>query len=270
MSVDHAYTHPELAAIYDVLNAGGADQRFYLGLPKPQSRILDIGCGTGELALAFAEKGHEVTAVDPAPGMLQMARLKDAGARVRWIEATGQDFVVSGPFDLAIMTGHAFQVFLDDEETLVALRNIHRHLGPDGRLVFESRNPSRRAWDGWTKEATHRTHDVPGVGQVEVHYQLLEAKGEHVTFETVFHFVERGQKERSLSRLRFPSHDEIAVLLDAAGFSDVEWLGDWDGSPLSDLSPEMIVLAMGHPGVSATLPCLAGDAAKQCVSRASS
>jgi 2-polyprenyl-3-methyl-5-hydroxy-6-metoxy-1,4-benzoquinol methylase len=67
MAVDDAFAREDLAELYDSLNPSDTDHRFYLALSDTTSRILDIGCGTGELALALAAAGHEVTAVDPAP-----------------------------------------------------------------------------------------------------------------------------------------------------------------------------------------------------------
>lgn len=55
-------------------------------------------------------------------------------------------------FDLVTMTGHAFQVLLDDESVRAALLNFHRHLAPDGLSAFESRNPQARAWESWVAE----------------------------------------------------------------------------------------------------------------------
>lgn len=243
MSADRAYADPELAAVYDSLNLSGEDEAFYRNLPRPTSRILDVGCGTGQLALALAADGHAVTGIDPAPGMLAIARRKDTGGRVHWVEADGQDFSIPGCFDLAIMTGHVFQVFADDAEALGTLCNIRRHLETGGRFVFESRNPFCRNWVGWTREKTQARHEVPGIGAVEVHYQVLDVQAEHVTFESVFDFIDTGRQTRSLSRLRFPSTDQIRSLLERAGFSRLDWMGGWDSSPLAKDSPEIIVLA---------------------------
>ena len=64
---DLIYTDPRLAAIYDALNPPDEDTAFYLALAGTKSRhILDIGCGTGYLACALAEMGHQVTGADPA------------------------------------------------------------------------------------------------------------------------------------------------------------------------------------------------------------
>ncbi|MCB1717865.1 MAG: class I SAM-dependent methyltransferase, partial [Candidatus Competibacteraceae bacterium] len=74
---DTHYEDPRLAAIYDALNPWAADTDFYLSLaPAQPARILDLGCGTGLLACAYANAGHAVVAVDPAAPMLALAREK--------------------------------------------------------------------------------------------------------------------------------------------------------------------------------------------------
>ncbi len=242
MTVDDAYGREELAELYDMLNPDGRDTDFYLSLAELGEAVLDIGCGTGNVALQFASRGHDVTGVDPAPGMLSVARGNDRDGKVEWIAALGQDFQTDHRFDLAIMTGHVFQVFLTDEDMLGVLRNAWKHLKPGGRLVFESRNPLKREWESWTRELDRSRIISPRLGAVDVHYQWLEADGELVTFETVF-ALETGRTERSVTTLRFPSRDKIAALVAEAGFSKTDWLGSWDGSPLSDDSPEIIVTA---------------------------
>jgi len=242
MTPDDAYGREELAELYDMLNPDGPDTAFYLSLARSGEAVLDIGCGTGNVALQFAGRGHDVTGVDPAPGMLSVARRNDRDGKVEWIAATGQDFRTHRRFDLAIMTGHVFQVFLTDQDMLAVLRNAWEHLKPGGRIVFESRNPLKREWEAWTRELDRSRIVSPHVGSVDVHYQWLETNGELVTFETVFAF-ETGRTERSVTTLRFASHDKIADLVTEAGFSKIDWLGSWDGSPFSDGSPEIIVTA---------------------------
>lgn len=48
-------------------------------LPAEPSRVLDLGCGTGSLALLATEQGHRVTAVDLSPRMVGLARAKLSG-----------------------------------------------------------------------------------------------------------------------------------------------------------------------------------------------
>ncbi len=243
MPVDDAFARTDLASLYDALNPAGPDTDFYLRLAEQPCSILDIGCGTGLLTRLYAEAGHDVTGIEPAEGMLNVARKNDTAGLVQWAAATGANFSSDKRFDLAVMTGHVFQVFLDDAETLAVLKNIQRHLKPGGRLAFDSRNPLARAFDGWTKEKTHRRIAVDGVGNVDIHHRLLAVDGERVTFESVFDFTGTGRCETSLSTLRFPSRDTIAALLADAGFAEMNWLGDWDGAAFTADSREIIVVA---------------------------
>lgn len=243
MPVDAAFARHDMAVLYDSFNAHGADGDFYLSLAHDPCRILDLGCGTGSLALRLANLGHSVTGLDPAPGMLDVARAKDKADMVRWIAGDARDVALGETFDLIIMTGHVFQVFLDDAETLAVLCSARRHLAEGGRLVFESRNPPARAWEGWTEEGTRERTAVPGIGPVEVYYQVRQAWGDFVRFDAVFTLLESGERRISESTLRFPGRNIIAQLLEAADFSSVTWLGDWDGTPLAPHSPEIIVIA---------------------------
>lgn len=242
MPVDDAFSRTDLARLYDALNPAGADSEFYLRLARQPSSIVDIGCGTGLLTRMYVQAGHDVTGVEPAEGMLAVARQNDTEGSVHWLTATGADFISDNRFDLAVMTGHVFQVFLSDAETLAVLKNIHSHLKPGGRLAFDSRNPLARAFDGWTAEKTYRRIEPGGSAAVGVHHQLLAVEGERVTFETVFDFIDAGLRETSRSTLRFASQDTIATLLTQAGFEGIDWIGDWDGSALTPKSCEIIVV----------------------------
>ncbi|MGL4198262.1 MAG: class I SAM-dependent methyltransferase [Allorhizobium sp.] len=243
MPVDAAFSRFDMARLYDAFNHHGEDGDFYENFAQSPSRVLDIGCGTGSMTQRLAKRGHMVTGVDPADGMLQIARMKDGQGRVDWVQAAASEFSLPDRFDLAIMTGHVFQVFLDDTETFAALRNIHRHLKRGGTLILESRNPRVRAWEDWTEAKTRECRVVDGVGPVEVYYQIKDVEAEHVTFDAVFSIEATGKTLISESRLRFAKVETIQSLLAAAGFHEVELLGWWDRTPYSDTSPEIIALA---------------------------
>jgi ubiquinone/menaquinone biosynthesis C-methylase UbiE len=245
MPVDDAFARHDMAVFYDAFNSHGLDKDFYLGLASEPCRVLDIGCGTGSIGLALADLGHKVTGLDPAPGMLAVARTKDTANRVHWVQGNALDPMLSlgEEFDIVILTGHVFQVFLDDTETLAMLDFVRRHLASGGRLVFESRNPAMRTFEHWTERETREVRQVDGIGSVEVFYQVKAVEAEHVTFDAVFTLLETGEKRVSESRLRFADRDTIGRLLAEAGFAAADWLGDFDGSPYSEGSPEIIPIA---------------------------
>lgn len=243
MPVDPAFARFDMARLYDAFNHHVEDGDFYENITKTPCRVLDIGCGTGSVTLRLADRGHTVTGVDPADGMLRVARMKDRENKVDWVQAPATEFTLPERFDLAIMTGHVFQVFLDDAETLTALRNIHRHMVPSGRLILESRNPLARAWEDWTREKTRAQRVIDGIGPVDVYYQIKDVEDEHVTFDAVFTIEATGETLVSESRLRFAPVETIRRLLSAAGFGEVELLGWWDCTVYSATSPEIIAIA---------------------------
>ncbi len=141
------YTHPRLIPLYDLQNSGVADYQFYehrLG-PAPLS-VVDIGCGTGVFAVRLAALGHHVVAIDPAPAMLAAARARPGAEAVRWLEGGAAQLPDDEHYNVAVMTGHAFQCLLSDAEVQSTLRAVRQRLQPGGRLMFESRNPQARPW----------------------------------------------------------------------------------------------------------------------------
>src|SRR6185436_15499862 len=113
--VDRLFAEPVLAVLYDdfcALSERG-DFTFYLPLVMSAASVLDVGCGTGALLRRARKRGHSgrLVGVDPAAAMLDVAR---ARLDVEWVEGSVAD--VDGPFDLVVMSGHAFQVFVTDDE----------------------------------------------------------------------------------------------------------------------------------------------------------
>jgi SAM-dependent methyltransferase len=241
-----SYADPRLAAVYDGLNPLTDDtgsHGFYLELAGDVPKtVLDMGCGTGRLAFQLAARGHRVTGADPAAGMLDVARDQWNSAAITWIEAGAADLDIETRFDLVVMTGHVFQVFLEDDEVLAALANLRRHLAPGGRVAFETRNRDVQDWDEWRPDATRRTVEVAGVGPVEVHCDIVSVDDRFVTFTTHFGFA-RDDIVVAPTTLRFMDRDTLAALLAEAGYTDVAWYGDWDRSPVGPTAPEIIAIA---------------------------
>ena len=108
---------------------------------------------------------------------------------------------------------------------------------------FETRNPLVREWDAWNADVSRERLDVPGVGPVDVEYQVIEEALPLVTFEARFRLVDDDETLVSTSTLRFWSRHEVDAHLRNAGLEPLQWLGDFDGSPLSDTAPEIIAMS---------------------------
>jgi SAM-dependent methyltransferase len=118
-----------------------------------------------------------------------VARGKPGAERVRWLhgDATGLPEL---QVDLATMTANVAHVFLTDEDWSATLRGIHAALRPGGHLVFEVRDPARRAWERWTRENTYQSLDAPGIGRIETWWDVTGVSGELVSYRRTYIFAQ--------------------------------------------------------------------------------
>jgi len=202
-----------LAAVYDVLEAGRGDLEHYAAMVAEfgARQVLDVGCGTGELACLLARQDVEVVGVDPAEASLEVARGKEFADRVRWIHG---DATTLPPLqvDLAVMTGNVAQVFLTDEEWSATVAGVHKALKPGGRFVFETRDPAQRAWEEWqewTRENTHQVMPLEGGDTVENWGEVTSVELPFVSFRGTYVFASDGAVLTSDSTLRFRERDEV-------------------------------------------------------------
>jgi SAM-dependent methyltransferase len=216
---DAIFADPRLAAIYDPLNPDRSDLDVYAAMVAEfgARSVLDVGCGTGTFACLLAGRGVSVTAVDPAAASLAVARAKQGAAAVRWLHG---DATTLPPLqvDLAIMTGNVAQVFITDEAWSATLSRVRAALRPGGRLVFETRDPARRAWLGWNREQSFARRDIDGAGVVQSWHELTEVSGQLVSFRSVTVFEADETVLTSTSTLRFRDRDEFAASLAAHGY----------------------------------------------------
>jgi 2-polyprenyl-3-methyl-5-hydroxy-6-metoxy-1,4-benzoquinol methylase len=229
------YHNVQIAEIYDLTNPRAQDTDFYVSLAgRRPCRVLDLGCGTGTLCCALAERGHRVAGVDPAAAMLAVAKRKPHADQVEWVESSAQSYKSQRRFDLIVMTGHAFQILLTDTDALAVLETMRGHLKERGRVAFETRNP-RVDWVGeWTAR-------LPG-GQLLETLEITGNNGEFISFQTSYRFPDVTLTTRST--LRFPSREHVEALIDRSGLSVREVFGDWDAGPFeATRSREIIFIA---------------------------
>jgi hypothetical protein len=140
------------------------------------------------------------------------------------------------------MTGHAFQVLLDDAAVLELLAAVRRALVPGGHLAFETRNPHVRAWERWAPDRATEVTDPEGC-PVRVWHEVEAVDGELVTFTETFEVAGRSEPLVSRSTLRFMTAEHLDHLLDRAGLRIDERYGYWDRRPFTPDSPEIITVA---------------------------
>jgi SAM-dependent methyltransferase len=215
---DPLFADPRLAALYDVVDDDRSDLDVYAAMVDEigASSVLDVGCGTGTFAGRLAVRGIDVVGLDPAAASLDVARGKAGAEKVRWIHGDAGDLPALG-VDLAVMTGNVAQVFLADTDWAQVLAAVGGSVRETGWVVFETRDPDRRAWEGWTRARTYRDLQVPMIGRVETWIELTGVEQPYVSFRHTFRFHADGGELVSDSTLRFRGRDEIAESLVAAG-----------------------------------------------------
>jgi SAM-dependent methyltransferase len=235
------YQNAQIAEIYDLVNPRGQDTDFFLCLAGLcPCNVLDLGCGTGTLCCALAERGHRVTGVDPAAAVLAVARSKPHAEQVEWVESSAQRYKSHRRFDLIVMTGHAFQVLLTDADVLAVLETMRGHLKEGGSAAFETRNPGIEWVSHWAARR-RLVHTLPG-GPVLETLEIIGGEDEFIAFQTSYRSPH--VTLTTSSTLRFPSREHVEALIARSGLVVRKVFGDWDASPFKAArSREIIFIA---------------------------
>lgn len=230
------------AEFYNLLNPWMESDDFYLDLVMSAESVLDVGCGTGTLLHRARQHGHtgRLCGLDPDPAMLNQALTH---SDIEWILGYASDVDAEQKFDLVAMTGHAFQVLIEDEEVRTSLAAIRSALTDHGRFAFETRNPLVRAWESWNPDNPFEfVHPIGATVRVEYKVEApVEGDVVHVT--EMFSSAGWDAPKGSRGSLRFLDVHSLSAFLSNAGLVVEEQFGNWDRSPLTDTSPEIITIA---------------------------
>ena len=220
-------------------------------------RTLELACGTGRVLLPIARVGCEITGIDLSPHMLAKCRERlarepeDVRGRVRLMQANMTDFSTRESYALAIIPARSFQELIDPKEQETCLHTIAAHLQPRGRFVIDVFNPRfpRLFEEKYLHESTVRV-DVPlPDGRTVTVASRIAAfhRGEQYNDVEIIHYVKYpdGRQERLVHafKMRYFYRYEMEHLLALGGFKVAEFFGNFDRSPFSGESPEMIFVA---------------------------
>lgn len=234
------YYDPDLAQFYDLANEWRPSFDYCLALAEDATSVLDLGCGTGELTVALAQD-RAVTGVDPAAAMLDIARQRPGGEKVTWVQADARSLRLDARFDLVLLTGHAFQVFLTSDDQMAALLAIAAHLTPNGRFIFDSRNPAIGVSENRDQANTLRQLNHPQLGLIEAwNESVYDTETAILAYENGYRICSSGREFSAPAKIRYTPQTEMAQMIAATGLVVVQWLGDWLGTPYHPDAQEII------------------------------
>ena len=207
--------------------------------------VLDLACGVGRHAIAFAKRGFRVTAVDLSAFHLAKAkeRASATDASIEFIQSDMRAFIRPNAFDLVVSLFSSFGYFEDPQDDLQVLRNMHQSLKPGGALVLELLGKERLA-----RTLQPTVSETAPDGSLRVRRHRIVDDWTRLWNEWII--IKDGLIRTFEFTLRVYSGQEIKDLLRAAGFTDIKLYGGFDGRSY-DLDAERLVSVSSKSGVAA-------------------
>lgn len=247
---------------YDVVHAIADDGevRFYVNLARASGGpVLEIGVGTGRIALPILQAGIDVAGIDLYEQMLQRAREKAALAmplpgKAELVQADMRDFDLGRTFPLVIIPGRTLLLLGSAVAQRQALKRAAAHLAPGGRLALTVFNPSPELLADVAKGPFLVGETVnPGTGRrcrlwAINHFDTVRQtnRGRQIVEE----FDGRGKVLRRAElevRVRYLYPSELHAMLRSAGLRATEVHGDFAGGLLTEDSEHMVFVASRLP-----------------------
>lgn len=111
------------------------------GMPRS---VVDLGCGTGNIAIPLAKSGFEVYGIDLSPDMLAIARSKwdeppvrGRGGTIRWLQQDMRDWELPEPVDAVISFCDCLNYLTKEADVAAAIRRTYAGLSPGGLFLFD-------------------------------------------------------------------------------------------------------------------------------------
>ena len=192
-------------------------------------RVLELGVGTGRLALGLAARGLRVTGVDASAEMLDRLRAKSGADQLELVHADMSELPVTGPFAAAFVAFNTFFNLTTRDAQQACLHRVHDVLAPGGWFVLEAFVPNADTTD--TSGVSART--------VELDRVVLTAARRDAAAQTIsgqhIEITEHGVRLRPWL-VRYATVQQLDDMAATAGLRLAERHADWHGAPFHDAS----------------------------------
>ena len=254
--------YANVADLYDFSYGDFTDDvDFYANLASAvEGPVLELGVGTGRVAIHLARAGHEVVGLDSSAAMLARLRanlgalLPDEG-RVAVVEGDMTAFDLGRRFGLVFVAADTFQHLLSTTQQAACLARVAQHLAPGGLFAFSVRSPASVSWenaDGWAPLLVHWTRTDASTGELVMKLVAEQPDAARMTRRLTYVYDRVGQDgavKRSVfaTELRYSTEAELRLLLQDAGLRVTHVYGDYDLSPVGEGENLVIVAKAEGP-----------------------
>jgi SAM-dependent methyltransferase len=193
----------------------------------PGGSVLELGVGTGRLALPLAAAGHDVTGVDASPEMLELLRRRPGADGIEVIEGDFTTVDTGREHDVVLIAFSTLFLVPSQPLQIEVLRNCARQLAPGGAVVVEAFVPDHSRWTrGQNLAIGHLDEDG-----VTLKLSLHDAVNQVITQQDVT--VGRSGTSLRPNLLRYIWPSELDAMALAAGLRPERRTEDWTGTPFS-------------------------------------
>jgi SAM-dependent methyltransferase len=196
--------------------------------------VLELGIGTGRLALPLAARGLEVHGIDASQAMIDKLRAKPGGDDIPITIGDFADVDVDGSFPLVFIAFNTFFALSDVETQQRCFTNVTARLGPGGRFVIGAFVPDTSRFE--------RNQHLE-VQAVEVDGARLSASRhdpENQRVDALIMWISNDGVRTWPARLRYSYPEELDAMAAAAGLALEHRWGGWTREPFEDDSPYQV------------------------------
>ena len=205
----------------------------FLATLAGQGAALELGIGTGRIALPLSERGVRVQGIDLSEDMLDRLRAKPGAERLGLTVGDFSTTTVEGTFSLAYVVFNTIMNLTTQEAQVACFRNVAAHLEPGGCFVIEVGVPSlRRLPPGETLAPIGLSDRYIGVDEFDVATQQLVSH--HVTL------FDDGTYRRNSIPFRYVWPEELDLMAGGAGLRLVERWSGWAREPFTHESTKHV------------------------------
>jgi SAM-dependent methyltransferase len=228
------------------------DITFYIDAAKSAGGpVLELGCGTGRVLIPTAKTGIAITGLDLSTPMLNVCRKRlrqeteDVQSRVDLVQADMRSFSLEQKFSLATIPFRPFQHLISIKDQLACLQAIHRHLVPEGMLVFDIFNPSFESLvrqDEGQEIGDEPEFTTPdGRRVIRKHKVTSRDRYNQINYVELIYYVTHpnGEEERLVHAfpMRYLFRYEAEHLLERAGFEVEQLYANFEKQPYGSEYP---------------------------------